>query len=85
MCSSKALGYFEDAEQTSPGWYTGNLLFLGKTYQKLSNNSEAKKYLTKLLDFEAASNPEDAEVRMTTRIATLILSSIHSLIYSSKC
>ena len=56
----QALGYFEEAEETSPGWYTGNWLFLGKTYYQLGKKTEAKEYLTKLLEAKPC-NPEDTE------------------------
>lgn len=50
-----------DAEDTTPGFYTGNWLYLGKTYYQLSNSTEAKKWLQKLLDY-TEQNEEDKEV-----------------------
>ena len=50
-----------DAEETSPGFYTGNWLYLGKTYYQLSKSAEAKKWLQKLLEY-TEENAEDKEV-----------------------
>lgn len=42
----EALEHFLKAEQTKPGFYSMNLLFIGKCYQRLKNSEKAKEYLT---------------------------------------
>lgn len=42
----EALEHFLKAESTKPGFYSMNLLFIGKCYQRLKNADKAKEYLT---------------------------------------
>ena len=57
----QALKNFQDAEDTSPGFYCGNWLYLAKTCYQLSKKQEAKQWLTKLLE-RKTENKEDEEV-----------------------
>lgn len=42
----EALENFLKAEETKPNFYSMNLLFIGKCYQRLKNKEKAKEYLT---------------------------------------
>ena len=53
--------YFLDAEETKPGFYTGNWLYLAKTYYQLRKYQDAKKWLQTLLE-APSKNVEDREV-----------------------
>ncbi|XP_078587512.1 regulator of microtubule dynamics protein 1-like isoform X2 [Branchiostoma floridae x Branchiostoma japonicum] len=44
----EALGYFLQAESVDPGFYSMNLLMLGKTYMRLGNTSAAMLWLEKV-------------------------------------
>lgn len=43
----EALGHFLKAEETTPNFYSINLLFIGKCYQALKDKEKAKEYLTR--------------------------------------
>lgn len=43
----EALEHFLKAEEKKPNFYSMNLLFIGKCYQRLKNNEQAKDYLTR--------------------------------------
>merc|ERR1712226_36624 len=55
----EALKNYLKAEQVSPGFYVGNYVSLGKTYLKLKNKEEAKKWLQKGAEFERESEKDD--------------------------
>ena len=57
----QALKYFQEAEETVPGFFPGNWLYLAKTHYQLSNKPEAKKWVTKVLDHKVV-NKEDEGV-----------------------
>jgi tetratricopeptide (TPR) repeat protein len=57
----QALKNFKSAEDTTPGFYRGNWLYLAKTHYQLSQYKEAKEWLTKLLEHEP-QNGEEEEV-----------------------
>lgn len=42
----EALNYFLIAEEKKPNFFSMNLLYIGKCYQRLKNEEKAKKYLT---------------------------------------
>lgn len=42
----EALDYFLKAEEKKPNFYSMNLLYIGKCYQRLKNDEKAKEYLT---------------------------------------
>lgn len=42
----EALEHFLKAEEKKPNFYSMNLLFIGKCYQRLKNDEKAKEYLT---------------------------------------
>lgn len=48
----EALEYFLKAEDKQPGFYSMNLLFIGKCYYNLKNKDKAKEYLTKAADIQ---------------------------------
>lgn len=43
----EALGYFLKAEETTPNFYSMNLLYIGKCYQALKKKDQAKEFLTR--------------------------------------
>lgn len=65
----QALKYFLDAEETKPGFYTGNWLYLARTYYQLGKYGEAKDWLKKLLEY-SPKNVEDEEVSLPLHIST---------------
>ena len=60
------------------GFYSGNLLFIGKTYFKIGNKTEAKVWIQKTLDFESES-AEAKEVRKMSRIS--LVHPVHQEMY----
>ncbi|BFZ12631.1 hypothetical protein BsWGS_15669 [Bradybaena similaris] len=58
----EALEHFKNAEEASPGFYNNNLVMLGKTYLRLKNKEEAKKYLLKALEHQDKTT-DDAKAR----------------------
>ncbi|KAG8441865.1 hypothetical protein GDO86_010880 [Hymenochirus boettgeri] len=58
----EALGYFQQAEEVDPNFYSKNLLYLGKTYLKLNNKPLALHWLIRAKDFHPRSE-EDIEVQ----------------------
>ncbi|XP_015186466.1 PREDICTED: regulator of microtubule dynamics protein 1-like isoform X2 [Polistes dominula] len=56
----EALTYFEKAEETSPNFYSLNLLMLAKTYLKLGRKEDALKYL-KLTTEYPTTDHEDVQ------------------------
>ncbi|XP_066582827.1 regulator of microtubule dynamics protein 1-like [Prorops nasuta] len=58
----EALKYFEEAEKLDPFFYSQNLLMLGKTYLKLNDKENAKKYL-KLASEYPAKNDDDHKAK----------------------
>lgn len=65
--SLQALRYFLTAEDISPGFFTGNWLYLAKTYYQLGNYAEALKWARKLVAYEA-EHLEDVEVRPKNKV-----------------
>ncbi|KAI4488677.1 hypothetical protein M0802_011385 [Mischocyttarus mexicanus] len=58
----EALTYFKKAEETSPNFYSHNLLMLAKTYLKLGRKEEALRYL-KLTTEYPTTNHEDVQAK----------------------
>ncbi|KAF7380524.1 hypothetical protein HZH68_016389 [Vespula germanica] len=58
----EALTYFEKAEETSPNFYSYNLLMLAKTYLKLGRKEDALRYL-KLTTEYPTTNHEDVQAK----------------------
>ena len=54
----EALGYFQQAESIDPMFYSYNLLMLGKTFLRMKNMDEAKKYLKIAADYTAKNNED---------------------------
>lgn len=50
----EALDYFLKAEDKQPGFYSMNLLYIGKCYYNLKNNEKAKEFLTKASEVQVA-------------------------------
>ena len=61
VCIAQALKYFTDAEETTPGFFSVNWLFLAKCHYQLSHKAEARQWLTKLLE-HPVQNAEEREV-----------------------
>lgn len=59
----EALQFFQKAETTEPMFYSLNLLMLGKTYLKLKNLDEAKKYLKSVSEY-VAKTKEDQNAKV---------------------
>jgi len=68
----EALTYFEKGEQVNPGWYSTNLLMLGKTHMKLNNKDKAIEFLTKCKESEV-KNEDD---RLANKEAIDLLKSL---------
>lgn len=47
----EALDYFLQAEETDPGFYSMNLMMIGKTCMRMKDNDRAVEYLTKARDY----------------------------------
>nr|XP_045606970.1 regulator of microtubule dynamics protein 1-like [Procambarus clarkii]XP_045606971.1 regulator of microtubule dynamics protein 1-like [Procambarus clarkii]XP_045606972.1 regulator of microtubule dynamics protein 1-like [Procambarus clarkii]XP_045606973.1 regulator of microtubule dynamics protein 1-like [Procambarus clarkii]XP_045606974.1 regulator of microtubule dynamics protein 1-like [Procambarus clarkii] len=47
----EALKYFLHAEQVAPSFYSKNLLMIGKCYQMLGQNAEAKEYILRTTNY----------------------------------
>lgn len=56
----EALEHFKKAEELSPSFYSTNQYMLGTVYLRLKDKEEAKKWFTKLQDFDAIKE-EDKE------------------------
>jgi len=56
----EALTYFEKGEEVNPGWYSTNLLMLGKTHMKLNNKDKAIEFLTKCKEADV-KNEDDKQ------------------------
>jgi len=56
----EGLAYFLKAEEVEPGFYSMNFLYLGKTYQRLSQKDKAREYLQKVVDFAGDNNEDKA-------------------------
>ncbi|KAI8485925.1 regulator of microtubule dynamics protein 1-like [Branchiostoma floridae x Branchiostoma belcheri] len=59
----EALGYFLQAESVDPGFYSMNLLMLGKTYVRLGNTSAAMLWLDKVRSCPSKSE-EDSQAKL---------------------
>lgn len=68
----EALKYLLASEEASPGLITNNSLYLAKTYSRLKDNANAKKYCNKVLSFTA----DDMESEEAKREATKLLKSL---------
>lgn len=54
----EALEYFLKAESKQPGFYSMNLLYIGKCYYNLKNKDQAKEYLTKASEVQVANEDD---------------------------
>lgn len=57
----EAISYFEAAEAVNPRPFPPNWLFMAKCYVDQKKWAEAKKWLTKILEFD--SNPKDPDLK----------------------
>eukprot|EP01147_Barroeca_monosierra_P002421 gene2421-5362_t len=58
----ETLSLFLKAEELEPGFYTKNAMYLGKTYLRMGNSSEAKEWLKKCLSMPVV-NEDDREAQ----------------------
>jgi tetratricopeptide (TPR) repeat protein len=54
----EALGHFLEAEKIDPGFYSSNLLMIGKTYLRMKENELAKQFLIKARDYPAQTEDD---------------------------
>jgi len=54
----EAVGYFENAEKLQPGFYSMNLLMLGKCYYQLNNKEKAKEWLSKAVEINVKNDDD---------------------------
>jgi len=55
----EALKYFLKAEDVNSGFYVGTYVSLGKTYLKMKNKEDAKKWLTKAVNYKSENEKDD--------------------------
>ena len=58
----EAIGYFEQAEELNPNFYSVNQLLIAKGYLNLSKKPEARQWLEKLEKFDANTEEDKATV-----------------------
>ncbi|XP_076448832.1 regulator of microtubule dynamics protein 1-like isoform X2 [Babylonia areolata] len=56
----EALQYFQKAEETEPGFFSKNLMMLGKTYSRMGDKKMAMVYLTRAME-RPIKTPDDKE------------------------
>ncbi|XP_022110923.1 regulator of microtubule dynamics protein 1-like isoform X2 [Acanthaster planci] len=54
----EALEHFKKGEEISPGFYSKNLLMLGRTYLKVNDKEQARVYLNKLLEYDCKKDED---------------------------